>query len=48
MPKLPDYFGPAAFGLKMGVVVPGTDLNGMVVSALRKVADEVGNITIII
>lgn len=40
MAKLPDYFGPAAFGVKMGVVVPGTDLNGMVVSALRKVAED--------
>lgn len=40
MPKLPDYFGPAAFGVKMGVVVPGTDLAGMVVSALRKVAED--------
>lgn len=40
MPKLPDYFGPAAFGVKMGVVVPGSDLNDMVVSVLRKVAED--------
>lgn len=40
MPKLPDYIGPAAFGIKMGVVVPGTDLTGMVVSILKQVAED--------
>jgi hypothetical protein len=40
MAKLPDYIGPAALGIKMGVVVPGSDLLGMVVSALQKVAGD--------
>ncbi|EEG77426.1 coenzyme F420-0:L-glutamate ligase [Dethiobacter alkaliphilus] len=40
MPKLPDYIGPLAFGVKMGVVVPGTDLTGMVTSALKQVNDD--------
>ncbi|MBT9167044.1 MAG: hypothetical protein DDT19_00368 [Syntrophomonadaceae bacterium] len=36
MSKLPEYIGPAAFGLKMGVVLPDTDLKEMVVAALKK------------
>jgi hypothetical protein len=40
MGKLPDYIGPAAFGIKMGVVVPGTDLLKMVVLALRQLAAD--------
>lgn len=36
MLKLPDYIGPMAFGVKMGVVVPGTDLNQMVMDSLVK------------
>ncbi len=40
MSKLPEYIGPAAFGLKMGVVLPGTDLKEMVVSALKKVSQD--------
>ncbi len=40
MLKLPDYIGPMAFGIKMGVVVPGTDLQEMIVSALGKVAGD--------
>ncbi|MDD4658113.1 MAG: coenzyme F420-0:L-glutamate ligase [Eubacteriales bacterium] len=31
MAKLPAYIGPAAFGLKMGVIVPGSDLLAMIV-----------------
>ncbi|WP_054695452.1 coenzyme F420-0:L-glutamate ligase [Syntrophomonas palmitatica] len=34
MGKLPDYFGVTAFGVKMGVIVPGCDLVGMVYDAL--------------
>jgi F420-0:gamma-glutamyl ligase len=40
MRKLPDYIGPMAFGIKMGVVLPGTDLTGMIVSTLSKVAKD--------
>jgi hypothetical protein len=31
MAKLPEYIGPAAFGIRMGVIVPGSDLSGMIV-----------------
>lgn len=31
---LPDYFGVTAFGVKMGVIVPGCDLVGMVYDSL--------------
>lgn len=31
MSRLPAYVGPAAFGLKMGVIVPGSDLLAMLV-----------------
>jgi F420-0:gamma-glutamyl ligase len=37
MPKLPDYIGPVAFGIKMGVIVPGADLVGMIASSLDRV-----------
>ncbi len=40
MPKLPDYIGPIAFGVKMGVIVPGADLVNMVTSTLKRVADD--------
>lgn len=40
MLRLPDYIGPMAFGIKMGVVVPGTNLIEMIVSALSKVAKD--------
>ncbi|MDW7651812.1 MAG: coenzyme F420-0:L-glutamate ligase [Bacillota bacterium] len=40
MPKLPDYIGPTAFGVKMGVIVPGSDLTGMIVSTLKHVAED--------
>ncbi|MCF8011898.1 MAG: coenzyme F420-0:L-glutamate ligase [Clostridiales bacterium] len=36
MSKLPDYVGPAAFGLKMGVIVPNCDLEGMILETLEK------------
>lgn len=34
--KLPDYIGVSAFGIKMGVVVPGSDLLGMLYTSLEK------------
>lgn len=40
MAKLPDYIGPMAFGIKMGVVVPDSDLVGMIVSSLKAVNDD--------
>jgi len=38
--KLPDYIGPLAFGVKMGVILPGTDLLSEIVAALKKVAAD--------
>lgn len=40
MLKLPEYVGPCAFGIKMGVVFPGSDLSSMIVEALRKVKED--------
>ncbi len=34
MAKLPAYFGPSAFGLKMGVIVPGSNLLTMLVQVI--------------
>ncbi|MBO8159826.1 coenzyme F420-0:L-glutamate ligase [Thermosyntropha sp.] len=36
MGRIPDYVGVSAFGIKMGVVVPGSDIAGMVCEALAK------------
>lgn len=36
MGKLPDYIGVSAFGIKMGVIVPGCDVVSMVYDALNK------------
>jgi hypothetical protein len=36
MAKLPAYIGPAALGLKMGVVVPGSDLKGMIAEVVKQ------------
>ena len=36
--KRPDYIGPLAFGLKMGVILPGTDLVKEITAAVEKVA----------
>ena len=36
MTKLPEYIGVSAFGIKVGVVVPGTDIVGMTYDALAK------------
>lgn len=35
MAKLPAYVGPAAFGLKMGVIVPGSDLLAMIIDVVK-------------
>lgn len=35
MTKLPTYIGPAAFGLKMGVILPGADLMAMLVQVVE-------------
>jgi F420-0:gamma-glutamyl ligase len=34
--RLPDYVGVSAFGIKMGVVVPGSNIVQMVYDALAK------------
>ncbi len=36
MAKLPDYVGPCAFGIKIGVITPGCDLPGMILEALKQ------------
>ncbi len=36
MSRLPDYIGVSAFGLKMGVIVPGSDVVSMVGEVLQK------------
>lgn len=36
MSKLPDYIGVSAFGLKMGVIVPGSDVVSMVGEVISK------------
>lgn len=41
MNKIPDYVGVSAFGIKTGVVVPGTDVVSMVCEALSR-CDEDG------
>lgn len=35
--RLPDYIGPCAFGIKMGAIVLGSDLSGLILESLRKV-----------
>jgi F420-0:gamma-glutamyl ligase len=41
MSKLPDYFGVSAFGIKMGVIVPGSDVVQMTCESLVR-CDEDG------
>ncbi|MGR6835552.1 coenzyme F420-0:L-glutamate ligase [Syntrophomonas erecta] len=36
MGKIPDYVGVSAFGIKLGVIVPGSDIVEMVSEAMRK------------
>lgn len=40
MNKLPDYIGPCAFGIKMGVITPHCDLLGMVHGAMQQCARD--------
>ncbi|HOC06288.1 MAG: coenzyme F420-0:L-glutamate ligase [Bacillota bacterium] len=40
MAKLPAYIGPAAFGLKMGVIVPGSNLLAMVAAIARECHED--------
>ena len=40
MGKLPDYIGPCAFGIKMGVITPHCDLLGMVHGAMQQCAND--------
>ncbi len=40
MIKLPDYVGPCAFGIKMGVVLPGSDLKKMVMEEVKKIDND--------
>ncbi|ACB84272.1 coenzyme F420-0:L-glutamate ligase [Natranaerobius thermophilus] len=35
--SLPEYVGPCAFGIKMGVVLPGSDLKSMIKSEIMKI-----------
>lgn len=39
--NLPDYIGPCAFGIKLGVILPGCDLPKIILDALKK-ADHDG------
>lgn len=36
MIEIPDYVGPMAFGLKMGVIVPGTDIVNQVFQSVKR------------
>lgn len=36
MKRLPDYIGPCAFGLKLGVITPGCDLIGMTYQVIEQ------------
>lgn len=40
MANLPAYIGPAAFGLKMGVIVPGSDLLAMIVGVAKECHED--------
>ncbi|QGT98889.1 hypothetical protein SYNTR_0296 [Candidatus Syntrophocurvum alkaliphilum] len=40
MGKLPDYIGISAFGIKMGVIIPGSDVVNMVYEALQKLESD--------
>ncbi|MGI6037818.1 MAG: coenzyme F420-0:L-glutamate ligase, partial [Limnochordia bacterium] len=40
MKTLPSYIGPAAFGIKMGVFLPGSDLVGEIVKRARDCAQD--------
>lgn len=40
MASIPKYVGPAAFGIKMGVIIPGMDLAGEVVNWVEKCVQD--------
>jgi len=40
MDKLPDYIGPCAFGIKIGIITPHCDLLGMVHLAMQQCAKD--------
>ena len=40
MGKLPDYFGVSAFGIKMGVIVPGSDVVGLAYESLARCNED--------
>lgn len=40
MGRLPDYFGVSAFGIKMGVIAPGSDLIAMVCDSLSNIMKD--------
>ncbi len=40
MMALPNYFGPMAFGLKMGVVTPGIDLEGEIFNLVKRCNED--------
>lgn len=40
MIKWPDYIGASAYGIKMGVIIPGADLLNMVYSSLEKCSQD--------
>lgn len=40
MVKLPDYVGPCAFGIKMGVVLPGSELKSLIMKEVKKIDSD--------
>lgn len=40
MTGIPDYVGPCAFGIEMGVLLPGCDLQSRVIEALENVVED--------
>ncbi len=40
MDRFPSYIGPAAFGVKMGVVIPGMDLVQEIVKQTKKCVED--------
>lgn len=40
MARLPEYIGPAALGIKMGVIVPGMDLTAEITACVKRCAED--------
>lgn len=40
MVNLPDYIGPCAFGIKMGVVLPGSNLKSLIMEDVKKMDQD--------